>query len=77
MPLYRLMCDRVRASRVVATDDTIMPMQAKGRAKKARIWNYSGDARNPYNVFDFTPSRSRDGPTKFLGEHPGHTPIRL
>ncbi len=71
MPLYRVMCDRVRASRVVATDDTIMPMQAKDRTKKARIWIYSGDHRNPYNVFDFTPSRSRDGPSEFLAGFEG------
>jgi transposase len=71
MPLYRLMCDRVRESRVVATDDTIMPMLAKDRTKKARIWIYSGDERNPYNVFDFTPSRSRDGPTHFLTDFCG------
>jgi len=71
MPLYRLMCGRVRASGVVATDDTIMPMQARKKAQKARIWIYAADAQNPYNVFDFTPSRSRDGPTKFLEEYQG------
>jgi len=66
MPLYRLMCDSVRESHIVATDDTVMPMQAPERAKQARMWVYSGDERHPYNVFDFTLSRSRDGPTKFL-----------
>lgn len=73
MPLYRLMCDRVRASRVVATDDTTMPMLEKGRKKtrKARIWIYAGDAQYPYNVFHFTPSRSRDGPKTFLAEYKG------
>jgi transposase len=65
-PLYRRMCDRVRASRIVATDDTVMPMQAEGKAKAARIWIYRGDDRNPYQVFDFTDSRSRDGPSRFL-----------
>jgi hypothetical protein len=30
------------------------------------MWVYVGDAANPYNVFDFTLSRSRDGPAKFL-----------
>lgn len=75
MPLHALMCDRVRESRVVATDDTIMPMLAKDRTKKARIWIYlsldGGDDRNPYNVFHFTPSRSRDGPTRFLKDFGG------
>ncbi len=31
-PLYDLMAERVRASHVVATDDTIMPMLSKGKA---------------------------------------------
>ncbi len=37
-PLYELMAERVRASHVVATDDTIMPMLSKGKAAKARMW---------------------------------------
>jgi hypothetical protein len=37
-PLYRLMADRVRASHVVATDDTIMPMQSKDKVANARMW---------------------------------------
>jgi transposase len=31
-----------------------------------RFWIYAGDGDHPYDVFDFTPSRSRDGPMKFL-----------
>jgi transposase len=70
LPLYRLMCQRVRESHVIATDDTILPMQpppsAPGKALASRIWIYRGDEAHPYNVFDFTLSRSRDGPAKFL-----------
>jgi hypothetical protein len=65
-PLYRLMAERVRASHVVATDDTIMPMLSRGKAAPARMWVYVGDGENPYNVFDFTLSRGRDGPKYFL-----------
>jgi transposase len=65
-PLYRLMCQRVRESHVIATDDTILPMQAPEKNTPARIWIYRGDDEHPYNVFDFTLSRSRDGPAKFL-----------
>jgi transposase len=65
-PLYRLMIDRVLASHVVATDDTVMPMLAPGKAKQARMWVYVGDEANPYNIFDFTLGRSRDGPAAFL-----------
>jgi transposase len=65
-PLYDLMVSRVLASHVVCTDDTIMPMLAPEKTKKARMWVYVGDQHNPYNVFDFTLGRSRDGPAKFL-----------
>jgi transposase len=56
-PLYELMAERVRASHVVATDDTIMPMLSKGKAANARMWVYVGDDAYPYNVFDFTLDR--------------------
>jgi transposase len=65
-PLYELMAERVRQSHVVATDDTIMPMQSVGKTKSARMWVYVGDQGNPYNVFDFTLNRGRDGPKYFL-----------
>jgi hypothetical protein len=54
---------------VVATDDTIMPMQSVGKAKSARMWVYVGDAGHPYNVFDFTLNRGRDGPNYFLKDY--------
>lgn len=68
-PLYDLMVRRVLASGVVCTDDTVMPMLAPGKAKQARMWVYVGDDRNPYNVFDFTPGRGRDGPLAFLKDY--------
>jgi transposase len=68
-PLYELMAERVRQSHVVATDDTIMPMQSVGKTKSARMWVYVGDAANPYNVFDFTLNRGRDGPKYFLRDY--------
>jgi transposase len=63
------MAERVRASHVVATDDTIMPMLSRGKAAKARMWVYVGDEENPYNVFDFTLNRGRDGPKYFLKDY--------
>jgi transposase len=68
-PLYRLMAGRVRASHVVATDDTVMPMLAKGKTANARMWVYVGDEGNPYNIFDFTLNRGRDGPKYFLEDY--------
>ena len=66
LPLWRLMAQRVRESHVLATDDTILPMQAPEKNTPARIWIYRGDEAHPYNCFDFTISRSRDGPAHFL-----------
>jgi transposase len=82
-PLYELMGNRVRQSHVVTTDDTIMPMQnkpgvpaggpsaarRKGQCTKARMWVYVGDELHPYNVFDFTLDRGRDGPSRFLKDY--------
>ena len=68
-PLYELMAERVRASHVVTTDDTIMPMLAKGKAANARMWVYVGDEAGPYNIFDFTLNRGRDGPKHFLKDY--------
>ena len=68
-PLYELMTDNVRRSHVVATDDTILPLLQKGKTAKARMWVYIGDAAQPYNVFDFTLDRSRDGPLRFLKKY--------
>jgi transposase len=68
-PLYALMAGRVRASHVVSTDDTIMPMQSTGKTANARMWVYVGDDDHPYNVFDFTLNRGRDGPKYFLQDY--------
>jgi transposase len=68
-PLWELMAEQVRASHVVATDDTIMPMLSKGKTANARMWVYVGDDNYPYNVFDFTLNRGRDGPKYFLRDY--------
>jgi transposase len=68
-PLYALMAERVRSSHVVATDDTILPMLSKGKCTNARMWVYVGDETQPYNVFDFTLNRGRDGPQYFLKDY--------
>jgi transposase len=70
-PIYERMVQHVRLSHVLATDDTIMPLLQPGRTRQARMWIYQGDQAQPYNVFDFTISRSRDGPNRFLKEFSG------
>ena len=68
-PLYRRMAERVRQSHVVATDDTIFPMLVPGQTQSTRMWVYVGDEANPYNVFDFTMNRGREGPKEFLKDY--------
>lgn len=70
-PIYDLMVERVLLSHVLATDDTIMPLLQPGRTRKARMWIFQGDDSQPYNIFDFTISRSRDGPARFLAKFAG------
>jgi len=38
----------------------------------ARFWVYLEDAAHPYNVFDFTVNRKRDGPQQFLANYQGY-----
>ena len=73
-PLYRRMAERVRQCHVVATDDTVFPMLGPGQTQSARMWVYMGDESNPYNVFDFTLNRGREGPKEFLQ---GYTEVLL
>lgn len=70
-PVYRRMVQRVLQSHVIGTDDTVLPMLAPEKCRQARMWVYRGDEDHPYNVFDFTLSRGRDGPATFLGDYRG------
>src|SRR6266849_7467973 len=63
------MAERVRQSHVVATDDTVFPMLGPGQTQSTRMWVYVGDEVNPYNVFDFTLNRGREGPKEFLKDY--------
>ena len=74
IPLIELMTDRVRQSKAIHTDDTPVPIQSPGakQCRKGRIWCYLGDDANPYVVYDYTPSRSRDGPAKWLEGYEGY-----
>ena len=72
-PLVELMIERVRQSKVIHTDDTVVPIQSPGskQCRKGRIWCYLGDAENPYTVYDYTPNWSRAGPAKWLKGYAG------
>jgi transposase len=74
-PLYDVAARAVRCSKVIGTDDTPVRVQdplRKGRMRTGRFWVYVGDEAHPYTVYDYTPSRSRDGPVAFLGDYEGY-----
>jgi transposase len=72
-PLYDLMKTLILLCGTIHTDDTSVKVRDSERKIKAtgRLWIYWGDFRYPYNVFDFTMSRSRDGPSQFLEGYRG------
>jgi transposase len=73
-PLYDLMVSVVLQSLALHTDDTPVKMQdpKTHHLSTARLWAYLGDAAHPYNVFDFTVNRKRDGPEQFLASYQGY-----
>jgi transposase len=73
-PLYQLMKKEVLSSKVIGTDDTgVKVLDRKlSFARIGRIWPYVGDAHHPVIVYDYTPTRSRAGPAKFLEGYKGY-----
>ena len=73
-PLYERLVAVVLQSRALHTDDTPVKMQelVSHLLTLARFWVYLGDAAHPYNVFDFTVNRKRDGPQQFLANYQGY-----
>jgi transposase len=67
-PLYELQNELVRTASVLWTDDT--PVTVLGGEKPGshtgRFWVYIGPVTVPYDVYDFTENRTRDGPAQFL-----------
>ena len=72
--LVELMKREVLASKVIHTDDTPVRVQGEGDngAFTGRFWVYVGDDVHPYTVYDYTPSRKRDGPAAFLDGYKGY-----
>ena len=71
--LYKLKKRRVLASDVLATDDTPVKVldPELEHTRTGRFWAYVGDDRHPHVVYDYTPSRKRDGPKTFLKDYAG------
>lgn len=73
-PLYDRMKERVLSSKVMQTDDTPVNVldPTRPHTRTGRIWTYVGDSDHPYTVYDYTPTRSRDGPDEFMKEFNGY-----
>ena len=71
-PLYDLMCDRVRSSHVIHTDDTGIKMLAVGQCRNCKFWAYAGDKDNPYAVYEFSLTREGSEPLRFLENFAGY-----
>ena len=77
-PLVALMKSQVVSGQVIGVDDTSVRLQdvsLPGKMRTARFWLYRGREDYPYNVFDFTDSRGRDGPAGFLSDFTGHAVV--
>jgi transposase len=73
-PIYDRMKVGVLGSKVMQTDDTPVSVldPSLPRTRTGRIWTYVGDRGHPYTVYDYTPTRSRDGPDAFMKEFHGY-----
>ncbi len=73
-PLYQLMKKELLSSKVIGTDDTSVKVLDRKLpfARIGRIWPYVGDVHHPVIVYDYTPTRSRAGPAKFLEGYKGY-----
>ena len=68
-PLVDRMHELIRQSPVIHTDDTRIPIKSKNRkgsTYNGYLWVYLDKRGNV--VFDFTPTRSREGPIQFIGK---------
>src|SRR5258708_26165292 len=61
-------------SKVIGTDDTSVKVLDRKLpfARIGRIWPYVGDSHRPVIVYDYTPTRGRAGPAKFLEGYKGY-----
>lgn len=71
-PIYRELLRSTLESAVIPTDDTPVTIasSSSGGRKQGRVWIYLGE--NGEHVYDFTESRSRDGPAAILGDYRGY-----
>jgi transposase len=73
-PLYQLQKELVQTAPVIWTDDTHVTVLGgdKPGSHKGRFWVYIGPTTVPFDVYDFTEDRKRDGPARFLANYAGY-----
>jgi transposase len=73
-PLYQSLKQVLFQSKVIGTDDTsVKVLDVKlPFARTGRIWPYYGDKYHPVIVYDYTATRERAGPEKFLKGYRGY-----
>jgi hypothetical protein len=72
-PLYQLQRELVLQSSVMWTDDTSITVLGGPQGSfRGHFWTYLGDEQHPYSVYDFTKTRTRDGPASFLDGFAGY-----
>ena len=73
-PLYGSLKEVLFQSKVIGTDDTSVKV-LDGKlpfARTGRIWPYCGDPDHPVILYDYTATRERAGPEKFLAGYRGY-----
>jgi transposase len=73
-PLYGSLKEVLFESKVIGTDDTgVKVLDPKlPFARTGRIWPYYGDKEHPVVIYDYTQTRARAGPEKFLEGYGGY-----
>jgi transposase len=73
-PLYFVAKKVLFESKDIGTDDTGVKVLDRKLpfARTGRIWPYYGDADHPVILYDYTPTRERAGPEKFLAGYRGY-----
>ena len=72
IPLIEYLKEDQLRSAVIATDDTSVPVQKKGGTYRGRLWVYIGDTDHPLVIYDYTPTREKEGPAEFLKNFSGY-----
>jgi transposase len=73
-PLVDLMRERVLMSLVLNADETPVSVldPTRGSTRTGYFWVYVGSGNNPYTIYDYRDSRSREGPARMLKNFRGY-----